>query len=81
MSGVWKYSAKDTMDGQEAWEKFIMNNVTILYLRHSLAVTKWNEDWIGDACRKFGDITNVYEKENPEGKPKSTSNIIQIGLK
>jgi hypothetical protein len=39
------------------------------------------EDGIGDACRKLGDVTNVYEEETPEGKPKSKSNTIQIGLK
>ena len=42
---------------------------------------KMKEGGIGDACRKLGDVTNVYEDENPEEKPKSKSNIIQTGLK
>jgi len=42
---------------------------------------KMKEGGIGKACRKLGDVTNVYEEEKPEGNPKSKSNIIQIGLK
>ena len=41
---------------------------------------KMKEDRIGDAYRKLGDETNIYEEENPEGKPKSKINIIQIGF-
>ena len=41
---------------------------------------KMKEDGIGDAYRKLGDETNIYEEENPEGKPKSKINIIQIGF-
>jgi hypothetical protein len=39
------------------------------------------EGGIGKACRNLGDVTNVYEEENPEGNPKSKRNIIQIDLK